>query len=336
MADTGLHKRIWNAARTSSTRAGALAQLRHASGEALPDVVPLLTVKDEGIQSSLRYLFAKHPSEAASALVVVAKQASPATSGLAVTALAGIDSEIAQDALFNLGLKSARPVRLRALEAVGERRIRRGVVVLTLASRDPDWEIRLTAVRALGNLGVASCWRHVGRLLDDQHVLVRRAALEALDQLAAPLAVPLLAEFVGNYDSISRDRAHKAIQHTIMEHPESLAVLLGRDDEDERLLAIELIIQVGVDIGLLAEFAGCDADSDELVDCVRGWLRDAEWPDVLDCLAQVDADQYWVFRLADALVEELDGTQLQELADVLGDSPLIKERIRGELGAVDD
>ncbi len=92
-------------------------------------------------------------------------------------------------------LEAASPlVRRRAVEAMVRLGDRRAVPALTLAVRDPSWEVRRACVRALGRLGGDGAARALRIAVRDGHTAVRLTAAEALAGLPDAAAVPLVEE----------------------------------------------------------------------------------------------------------------------------------------------
>jgi len=319
------------ALRNPRTRSSAFPLVGGLPDAMLPSLVRLLTVQDQSVQHALLARFRQSAVQAVRLLEKTTTEPNPARRAAAATALAAMEGPTADLALARLVAHGDRVVRGIAVSAVGRRHVRVAVPALLEALENYEWETRRLAADSLSQIGDPATCIELVPLLDDEHVLVRRSALIALGRLAAPRTILAVARFAEDHDQKSRQRAEEAVRETVAQHPESLLLLLDSADEGCRALAIDLLIELGVDIAQLAECRGCQTNSEALSDTVCGWLGDLEWPEILGCLEQADDSAPWLIDFVDSVVGKLDASQLADLHELFCDCPILAQRIEAAM-----
>ncbi|MEO6785900.1 MAG: HEAT repeat domain-containing protein [Chthoniobacteraceae bacterium] len=234
---------------SAATSAGALGQTARGLAGAL---TPLLDDKDASVRAAaLRAAGALGSSDPALAKRLAASLDDPATRSAALTSLAktGADAGTAAK-LLQLYPKSEKPDRLAILSALGASASPESSGVFTAALKDPDAEIRATALRASmkANPGAASVPALTEALRDPQ-MSVRRTAAELVGQIGdkepdkvAPALGTLVAMLASSEDRVF---ALEALRAAHVRDPAAIEQALVLPSADARAWACERAAKLG-------------------------------------------------------------------------------------------
>ena len=233
----------------AATAAGSLGQTARGLAGAL---TPLLDDKDASVRAAaLRAAGALGSNDPALTKRLSASLDDPATRSAALASLAktGADAETAAK-LPDLYPKSEKADRLAILSALGASAASESAGLFAAALKDPDAEIRATALHASvkAHPGAASLHALTDALRDPQ-VSVRRAAAEILGQIGdkEPDAIePALGTLVGMLAS-SEDRvfALEALRAAHVRDPAAIEQALALQPAEARAWACERAAKLG-------------------------------------------------------------------------------------------
>ena len=131
-----------------------------------------------------RYFGRHGQREAVASLLKVLNDEQPSVVMEAIDALGQEDMLDDPAPLIGLLDHSSPEVRLKAAQALVRRGVAEGVHALERAAYDPDARVRTAAARTIGELGRAELGGILVGMLDDSRLSVRRAAMNALRDLA--------------------------------------------------------------------------------------------------------------------------------------------------------
>lgn len=160
-----------------------------------------------------------------------------------------IDREVASRAMSFLApllQDSCGEVRLRAVEAAGNLRLRQLVRLVLQLLSDKDWLVRATAAETLGSLATREACEPLSQLLRDNHPLVRGNAAEALAELRCPeLAVRLRKLMLHEPSRAARLRFHVALARLgLRNHFFEVVKALESNDYLLRCTAVHALVDI--------------------------------------------------------------------------------------------
>jgi HEAT repeat protein len=228
--------------------------------------------------------------------------------------------------------QSVRAAAARALGQIGAP----AVPGLLAALRDADWNARLAAAEALGEIGDAAAVPGLLAALRDASLYVREAAAKALGEIGAP-AVPGLLAALRDADWNARLAAAEALGEIgAPAVPGLLAALRDESRQVRKAAAWELgkIGDAAAVPGLLAALGDADVDVRE----AAAWaLRIGDAAAVPGLLAALRDADWRVRRAAAAALGEIGAPAVPGLLAALGDADAnVREAAAAALGEIGD
>jgi HEAT repeat protein len=186
-------------------------------------------------------------AECAEGLLACCSDPDLAVRRAAIEHLAFIEDERVHPVLMN-ALGAANPaLRCSAVQALGKIEGTRPVPPLTAALADVDPWVRYFAARGLARRDQDPPLDELTRLaFDDPAGHVRLAAIDALGQIASPIAIPALAALTGSPDlDIAKAAIHALGQQAHQDAWPALQASLRGDDQQRRAAAAQAIARHG-------------------------------------------------------------------------------------------